>query len=1142
MYRALLVCNAAYTGDSKYLPPLRGPRVDWQIMSKALTNPTAGMFQPEQVTTITDATTAELSVKAHHFFRDSQPDDVLFFYFSGHGASKNQKLFLCGVNTEFSFLAGTALSNTSINDIMSESLARAIIIILDCCHSGDFKGSLAATELGGKGRYVITATPPAQLADDAEKDGEASPFTQAFVDGLISGAMDLDCDGSITLEDLYDYLRSRAVGQPEPGRKFDGYGAVPIARRAIRQQEMSSEADPAGPVGVGFGLSGVASNGVVPFLERVADTAMVSSERLAKFRNDLREDVAREIPPESSSSDFLRRASLVKSGQLTITGVLLFGEEPTATVETAIVQCTHFHGITKEAPRDKIDLRGTIPEQIVQALDFIAGLTKAGNLPVEGYAAAQPYYLYPMIAVREIIANALVHRDYEHRETCVHVRLYQDRLEIVSPGTWIGDGLIEYEPVPISQLQSESRRRNFRLASILTWARLVEGEGSGLPSAVVDCMRIGAPEPLASQRNGIVTIVIYPRKSQTDSGRQIVFVSGENSLPVTTGDKSPISSFSVQQLRPIGQVAALGGPVGIPEQNASFTGRDTELAEVERALIASSTVVVQTVHGLGGIGKTALAAQYVLMHGGEYTQVVWITANDPRSIESGLRRFALALEPQLADALSSEALAERAIAWLASHDQWLVVLDDVESTSDIVPLLSRLGGGTGRFLTTTRRGTGWSRVGASMLRLHVLTPRQSLTLLAKTLGTTPEGLDGGIELCERLGFLPLAIVQAGAYIAQNQYRDPQSVRWYLGLLAESPAALFTLADEETSPDRTVARIWRITLDRLADTPLAGEILRVLAWFATDSIPRTLLDSLAPQLELDHALGRLSAYNLVVRTPSEAADPGSGPQLAVHRLVQAVTRTPDSRDPHRSLAAITAAHERATKLMKSALPEDPHEPGSWATWRRLIPHIDALAEHGLPDTDTLETAFILNQAGRFLHDQGALARATSYFHRVDNSRSGLLGEDHPDTLTARNNLARVLLEAGDLGRAVPLLEQALAGRLRVLGEDHPDTLTSRNDLAYAYESAGDLGRAVPLLEQALADRLRVLGEDHPDTLTTRSNLAHAFQAKGDLDRAISLYEETLAASQQILGDVHPLTKIVHANLYAALAAARRRSSA
>ena len=606
--------------------------------------------------------------------------------------------------------------------------------------------------------------------------------------------------------------------------------------------------------------------------------------------------------------------------------------------------------------------------------------------------------------------------------------------------------------------------------------------------------------------------------------------------------------LSAEAFRPWAELAAPPGLSNLPRPGL-FVGRDRELARLDAVLAGPGGVVVQAVHGLGGVGKSTLAARWAADHAAEYLLSWWITAATPADIDAGLADLAVALQPALTGALPLEALREGAVQWLATHCGWLVILDNVTDPADIAPLLARAR--AGRYLMTSRRASGWHGTGVVPVRLDVLDPAEAQALLAAILAPDrPREADGAAGLCAELGFLPLAIEQAGAYIAQVG----ATPREYLDLLARYPAAMYQAAPEGGDAARTIARIWRVTLDRLADEPLAGQVLRILAWYAPDGIPQMLLDGLADPPAVMRAVGRLAAYSMLTI--------GAG-TLAMHRLVQAVTRTPDPGDPYRDPEAIDAARHQATRQLADTLPHW-QDPAGWPGWRMLLPHIDALASHAPPDTDTLDTADLLNHAGLFLDGQGQLGRAAGYLQRAlggyvrvlgavhpDTLRSQnnlayaylnaedlgraiplfeqaladrlrVLGADHPKTLNSRNNLANAYATAGDLGRAIPLYEQALAGCVRALGADHPQTLSSRNNLAAAYDAAGDLGRAIPLLEQALAERLRVLGADHLDTLGSRNNLATAYDAAGDLDRAIPLYEQALAERLRVLGADHPDT--------------------
>ena len=129
------------------------------------------------------------------------------------------------------------------------------------------------------------------------------------------------------------------------------------------------------------------------------------------------------------------------------------------------------------------------------------------------------------------------------------------------------------------------------------------------------------------------------------------------------------------------------------------------------------------VHGLGGIGKSTLAAQYAATHQRDFSVIWWITAASPAGIDTGLAALATALQPALAGLLPTEVLRERAVQWLASHDRWLVVLDNVTNPAHAQALLARAP--AGRFVITSR-ATGWYGI-ATPVRLDVLAPGEAGT-------------------------------------------------------------------------------------------------------------------------------------------------------------------------------------------------------------------------------------------------------------------------------------------------------------------------------------------------------------------------------------------------------------------------------
>ncbi|MFF7602336.1 tetratricopeptide repeat protein [Streptomyces mirabilis] len=647
--------------------------------------------------------------------------------------------------------------------------------------------------------------------------------------------------------------------------------------------------------------------------------------------------------------------------------------------------------------------------------------------------------------------------------------------------------------------------------------------------------------------------------------REAALPAGSGPAHRTAGETGQAREMQlgVRGSRPAAEVDAPPGLDYIPYRKV-FVGRSTELDQLDTALATPGEVVIQAVHGLGGIGKSSLAAQWAATHARAYgyAPIRWITADNPTTIEQSLANFATVLQPDLATmGLSTQLLADRATQWLATHTNWLIILDNVNEIQDIADLLGCAA--TGRFLITSRLAFPWHDA-ATVIRLGVMDEAESLALLtriASAHGT--RNMDGAPELCAELGYLPLAVEQAAAYLAQNELLTP---RGYLDLLAQYPADMYKKGGAGvTDSERTIARIWRLTLDRIHQSqPLATDLLRTLSWYAPDQIPVSLCNDAADALVATDAIGLLTAYNMAATDPTTNT-------LAVHRLVQALARTSDPTDPHRTPELIGRSLRQATARLRGVLPATWQDPAMWQDWRTLMPHIDALVNHAPAAADTEDALDVLNEAGKFLINQGSAHRAKAYLTRALDAAVQILGRDHPYTLSVRTNLGGAYEASGDVNGAILVLEQTLKDRARVLPEDHPDVLAARNNLAFAYEAAGNFFLARPLMEQALNDasrllgnddattmllrnnlacvyrslgdvdraiglltqtlhhRARVLGEDHPDTLVTRHDLARTHQAAGDLDRAVPLLEQSLRDRTRILGKDHPHTLTSHSDL-------------
>ncbi|MEP7199025.1 MAG: AAA family ATPase, partial [Chloroflexota bacterium] len=131
--------------------------------------------------------------------------------------------------------------------------------------------------------------------------------------------------------------------------------------------------------------------------------------------------------------------------------------------------------------------------------------------------------------------------------------------------------------------------------------------------------------------------------------------------------------------------------------NPHFTGRDALLAQLHDALTTTHTptTLTQTISGLGGVGKTQLAAEYAHRHAAEYDVVWWVRADDPATLASDYAQLAQPLQLPERDAPDQRLVVAAVRDWLQQHDRWLLVCDNVTDPALLADyLLQRKGGHT----------------------------------------------------------------------------------------------------------------------------------------------------------------------------------------------------------------------------------------------------------------------------------------------------------------------------------------------------------------------------------------------------------------------------------------------------------------
>lgn len=152
----------------------------------------------------------------------------------------------------------------------------------------------------------------------------------------------------------------------------------------------------------------------------------------------------------------------------------------------AKIQCALFKGVTRDVFIDQKEFDGPIYEQVDDAYRFILRHINMGA-EINGVYRSESYEL-PTGAVREMVANAIVHRSYLD-DSCAQVCIFDDRIEVFSPGMLYGGLDIE------TAKQGKSRCRNAAIAEAFHYMHIIEAWGTGIPRMISRCVEYGLKEP-----------------------------------------------------------------------------------------------------------------------------------------------------------------------------------------------------------------------------------------------------------------------------------------------------------------------------------------------------------------------------------------------------------------------------------------------------------------------------------------------------------------------------------------------------------------------------------------------------------------------------------------------------------------------
>ena len=420
--------------------------------------------------------------------------------------------------------------------------------------------------------------------------------------------------------------------------------------------------------------------------------------------------------------------------------------------------------------------------------------------------------------------------------------------------------------------------------------------------------------------------------------------------------------------------------------------------------------------------------------------LVWATATSRTSVVTRYAQAAAALTG--IDDADPEQAANRFLAWLAgTRRRWLIVLDDLTDPADLGGLWPR-DTAYGQTVVTTRRRDAALLAGRRLIDVDLFTANEARAYLRNKLADHPELLDEPDAFAADLGYLPLAMAQAAAYLLDRKLACT-AYRKRLAHKRLAELAPHALPDEHQA---TIAATWGLSIelaDGLAPAGVARPVLEIAALLDPNAIPFTVFTTTAVTGYCTSRADRVidaddthDAVRLLHQLSLVTVDDATS-TVRVHALVQRAVREALTAD------AVALATTAADALV-TVWPRIERDPATSQVLRANTTALRNNSEDALLGPNAHPVLF---RVGGSLGEAGLVQAALDTF-------------------------------AGLVQAALDTFAALLDDLLRVLGPDHPDTLTARSSFAYWRGESGDPAGAAEAFEQLLADRLRVLGPDHP----------------------------------------------------------------
>ncbi len=541
----------------------------------------------------------------------------------------------------------------------------------------------------------------------------------------------------------------------------------------------------------------------------------------------------------------------------------------------------------------------------------------------------------------------------------------------------------------------------------------------------------------------------------------------------------------------------------VPARNPEFVGR-TELLDRLSASLGSRGFAI--LHGLGGLGKTQIAVEYIYRRLRDHDLVWWVSARQETQIRASLTELARQLRlPGSEETLTAVPAVLAALRAGKPYRRWLLVFDAADQPELLRPFLPV--DGPGRILVTSR-DTASGSFPADSVAVGLFARAESVDLLRSR--DSALVASEANALAAKLGDLPIALAQAAAWRAETGI----PVTGYTRLLDEKMAEITATSPRPSDYEISATAAWNVSFDGLATrNPAAHQLLQVCAFFAAEPISRSLFAgvrgvSIAP--ELDIAMQDPVLLDRVLRDINRCRlaklDHRSG-TLLLHRLAQVALQA------RMTDQARTEMRHGAHLLLANLDPNDPESARQWPQYQLVLPHLRHTELIGCPDRWVRQ---LLLNLMKFLYVSGDHTGALTLSQEVVAAWTGRHGAEDAQTLAASVQLGFVLWVLGRYEASSEVSRRTLHLYQQTVGPDSEQALRAEVQVAVGLKSSGDFFAARDLNRQTYERVRHFFGNDDPTALSAAHDLVVSFLLAGDYEQARWLSEDTYERRSEVLG--------------------------